>query len=460
MIRLIPDWARNYDEYLNSVRLRNIWLIHLRYAAVIMLTALIVISEYILKLEFTKIQVSTLSFVTFVILLYNVLLQRIRKYLDWSELKFNPLHLSLIQIILDLFSLIVIVYITGSIETPLYILFIFHMVIGSLILPKRIILVIATVLVILFSSIVLGEYYSLIPHHHIAKIHSGEYAGNINFILTSLVIFIFTIYTTVLLTSEMAKRLYNREQQLKESLEKINELEITKQTYIMGVVHEIKSPIVASQSIVELIKNGYLGTVNESIKNKLERVISRNEEALNLINNILRISKLKLTDRIPIERIKINEFIKNIIEQKSDNIKSKECKIDFKSEVNDNLQIDGDKILFELIFSNVIGNAVKYINDNGKIVINIAKKVDFIQLEIIDNGIGIPGDEIKMIFNQFYRASNLRSKIIDGSGLGLSLVKEIITRFNGDIKIESPSGLGDEKNPGTKVIIILPIKQS
>ena len=73
--------------------------------------------------------------------------------------------------------------------------------------------------------------------------------------------------------------------------------------------------------------------------------------------------------------------------------------------------------------------------------------------------LGIPEKEIKMIFRQFFRASNLRTKKVDGSGLGLSLVKEIVERLDGSINIESPSKIGNEKNPGTTVRIMLPTKQ-
>lgn len=457
MIKLIPDWAKNYSEYLNSIRSRNIWLIHIRYAAVLMLLAIILASIYILKLDLTETQITTLSFVTLIILLYNILLHRTRNYLDWSDLKFNPLHLSLVQIILDLLALSIIVYITGSIETPLYMLFIFHMIIGSLILPPKVIFTIASVLVISFSALVLGEYFYIIPHHHIAKIHVEEYAQNINFILTTLAIFIFTIYTTVAITSRIAKKLYKREQQLKESLEKIDELEVTKQTYIMGVVHEIKSPIVAAQSIVELVKNGYLGEINDKIQKKLERALLRNDEALNLINNILRISKLKLIDDFTIVALEIKEFLNLIVDSRKDLLDEKNIKVSVDASKLRNPLIHGDKILYELVFSNIIGNAIKYTANDGKIFITLTNDKDRIIVEVSDNGIGIPKGETEMAFMQFFRASNLKNKKVDGSGLGLSLVKEIIDRFKGEINITSPSQIGNDDHPGTTVLITLPM---
>jgi len=460
MFKLVPDWAHNYQEYWDSIRNRNIWFIHLRYAAVAMLVAILVISIYVLKLNLSSTQVSVLQTITLIILLYNILLHRTRIHLKNTPLKFNPLHFSLLQIILDLLALSIIVHYTGSIETPLYMLFIFHMIIGGLILPQRVIISIAVVLTFTFSGLVFAQYNSIIAHHHIDEIHLVEYSQNLNYILTSLSIFIFTIFTTVGITSRIANRLYKRERQLKESLEKIDEMEMSKQTYIMGVVHEIKSPIVAAQSIIEIVKKGYLGEINQKIEDKLDRSIVRTEEALNLINNILRISKLKLLDNLSIDKIDIKSTLEKVIDQKSDSIKNKNIGFDFNDNRKSYELVEGDQILFELVFSNILGNAIKYTIDAEKIELNLFNTHDNLIIEISDGGIGIPKEEIDMIFQQFYRASNLRTKSIEGSGLGLSLVREIIERFHGKITIQSPSSIGNEKYPGTTVIITLPLKQN
>ncbi|MDX1702439.1 MAG: ATP-binding protein, partial [Melioribacteraceae bacterium] len=95
----------------------------------------------------------------------------------------------------------------------------------------------------------------------------------------------------------------------------------------------------------------------------------------------------------------------------------------------------------------------------GKILVVLENRNDDIYLDIADTGIGIPEEDLKKIFKQFYRASNLPGTDIEGSGLGLSLVKEIVERLNGTIKIESPSFIGDKDHPGTSVKIFLPAKQ-
>jgi signal transduction histidine kinase len=354
----------------------------------------------------------------------------------------------------------ILVYYTGSIETPLYMLFIFHMIIGSLILPNYVILGLALIISFFFSLVVGLEYFDIIPHHHLFGIHEIELKDNFNYIFSSLGLFIFTIFAAVLLTSRIAKRLYRREQELIETLKKLDEAEKAKQRYTMAVVHEIKSPIVAAQSIIEIVKNGYLGDINVKIKEKLERTINRTNEALQLINNILRISKLKLLGEVSIEKINIREIIENILDQKNEVAENRNITLNFISEKLNDEFIDGDNVLFELIASNIIGNAIKYNVEGGKVIIKLESIENKILFEVSDNGIGIPESELKMIFHQFYRATNLPTKRVEGSGLGLSLVKEIVERLSGTINIYSPSELKSNENPGTTVKITLPIKQN
>lgn len=458
MFRLVPDWAYNYDEYWNSIINRNLWFIHIRYGAFLFLVVTFLCAIFLFELDLTKVQIDWSIAISLSILGYNILLHAFRSKLKCIPGKFNPLHYSLIQMILDLIALTLIVYFSGSIETPFYMLYIFHMIIGSLILPMHVIFIVSTATILVFTGIVVLEYLTIIPHYHIKEIYLAENVHNVKFIIFSLGIFIFTIYTTVAITSRIAKRLYKREQQLKETLEELNKVEEAKQKYIMAVVHEIKSPIVAAQSIIELVKHGYVGEISHKIEEKLSRTIIRTDEALTLINNILRISKLKLLGEIIYEKVDIIKILSTIIDTKVEVLQKENITLT-KSDLRSNTDLlNSDPIMLELVFSNIIGNAIKYTPSGGKILVRITEENNSIIVDVSDNGIGIPKNEIIKIFQQFYRATNLPSKKIEGSGLGLSLVKEIVERLNGKIEIISPSKLGDKNNPGTSVKLVFPTK--
>jgi two-component system sensor histidine kinase VicK len=113
--------------------------------------------------------------------------------------------------------------------------------------------------------------------------------------------------------------------------------------------------------------------------------------------------------------------------------------------------LKGDAVLLELAFSNLIGNSIKYTNPGGvvEIVVEDGKSEKEIEVEVCDNGIGIPEKDREKIFREFFRASNVKHKSYEGTGLGLSVVKQIIEQHGGKISFQSPSRLADENGAGT-----------
>jgi signal transduction histidine kinase len=448
MISLVPDWARHHDAFWNAVRRRNLWLIKLRYGAAIMLALLIVSGKYLLRISYSDAQETLLIILTLTILLYNFFIHWLRRFIKYNADKFNPLHLSIIQMLLDLPALMILVYITGSIESPLYMFFVFHMIIGSMILPGKVVYTMAVVVVVSFVSIVFGEYTGIITHHSLEGLLRNPVYDDIHFVLAFSVIFVFLIGMSVVLTNRIARQLYQIEQNLVESYEKLKGSEAEKQKYIMAVVHEIKTPIAALHSYLDIILQKFLGPLSTAVEEKLSRAKIRSEEAIQLIENVLKISKLRLGEEINYEQVNIDEIVRNAISKYSTMINSKNIKITITDERINKKNISGDKMLLGLAFSNLVSNAVKYVNEDGLIKINMSEKENKLVISISDNGIGIPQKDLGNIFKDFYRASNIKEKEYAGTGLGLSFVKQIIERHGGTIEVKSPSGIGNEKNPG------------
>ena len=458
MISLIPSWAIHNEEFWGTIKRRNSWFIKLRYGAVLMLFVFIVSSEFLLGIKFTHTQVVALSLINCTILVYNGILQVVRIYLKCDPFKFNPLHFSLVQMLLDLTALMLVVYYTGGIETPLFMLFVFHMIIGSLILPGTVIYTIAFSVIFVFYGIVFGEYNNLVTHHAVAGLLQTPLYNNFKFIVAYSTIFGFVILMSVVLANRIANQLYRIEQELAESLEQLKAAEVEKQKYVMGVVHEIKTPLAALHSYLDLILQGFLGPVNEKILNKLTRARTRSAEAIQLTNDVLSVSKLRLLDEIKKGEIKVRDILSSVLQKQRAIIERKKVKLHFKDNRKIKAKILGDRFLLEIAFSNLISNALKYIDDDGVVEIILDEKENGIQLEICDNGIGIPEKDLEKIFNDFYRASNIRSKGYEGTGMGLSIIKHIVERHGGTVEVQSPSRLASENKPGTSFIVFLPIE--
>lgn len=456
MIPLIPSWADKYVDYWETIRRRNLWLIELRYGAVIVLFGFLILSELILGLSFSATQNRILFIINLVILLYNFFLHWVRKYLKCIPGKFNPLHFSLVQMLLDMTALSLIVYYTGSIETPLFMLFVFHMIIGSLILPGRIMYAIAAGTILIFNGAVFGEYLRIIPHHNVNGLLEAPLYTNLKFIISYDVVFSFVMLVSVFLANKLAMQLYRIEQQLIESFDRLKSAETEKQKYIIGIVHEIKSPLAVVHSYLDVILNKFLGPVNPAIEHRLTRAKASSSEAIQMINDVLKISKLRLLDEISNDDIELSKLLAETVGKLSVELKRKEIAIKFSDCRETKKKIKGDRFLLEIAFSNLLGNSIKYVEKKGEVEIIIKEDKRDIIIEFRDNGIGIPEKDLDKIFNDFYRASNIRQKEYEGSGLGLSIVKQIIERHGGRIHAESPSRLGTSSNPGASFIVELP----
>lgn len=458
MLDLVPEWTHHYGEFWRGIRVRNLWFIRLRYFAVLILIAFLLVGEFIFELHFTQAQIIAVLSESFIILLYNIILHKVRNYVGCEPKKFNCLHLSLIQMVLDLIALMVLVYYTGLIESPLYMFFIFHMIIGSLILPGYIIYITAGLISFSFSLLTFLQRYDIIQSHAIQGLFYGVHPHAVTYDILFVVIFTFMLFISVYIANKISHQLYKREQQLRNSIEKLNEAEKTKQKYTIGIVHEIKTPISAVQSILDLILQRYVGPIDDAVDQKMQRAKIRTEEALQLINNVLRISKLRLLEIKLNEVINVNEFVEKMVDDFCESAKVKSINLVLKESLRNNISIKSDRMLLELALSNVISNAIKYNSQDGKIEITLAEKGDYISIEVEDNGIGIPQQEISKIFEQFYRASNVNKSMHEGSGMGLAVVKEIVERLGGEIKVSSPSRLAELNRPGTSFEIILPHK--
>jgi len=456
MFNLVPEWASHYDEFWLSIRRRNLWFIKLRYSAVVMLFLFLYFSKYFLGISFTQTQQKAIIIITISILTYNLIFHFLRQYVKFDKDKFNPLHLSILQMISDLMALLLIVYYTGSVESPLLLFFVFHMIVGSLILPGFIIYLFAFSVIACVWVFTIGEYYSIIPHNHISGFLPISLHQNLNYVLSVNIGFGFMVFMIVLIANKMANQLFRREQQLLESIDKINAAEKEKQKYISGIVHEIKTPLAAVHSYLDLILQKFLGPLDEVVEEKLIRARRRSDEAIELINNVLKISKLRIEDSFIKEEVDIASILARAIKSAKVNAEAKGVKLLLINHRKEKHAIEGDPLLIQIALSNIISNAIKYNFMEGIVEIEVSEDKDNLIIKVCDDGLGIPKEEIGKIFNDFFRASNIKHGGVEGSGLGLSVVKQIVERHNGTINVQSPSHLSTSKYPGTSVKITLP----
>ncbi len=455
MFKIIPDWCKHFDEFWASIRKRNLFFIRLRYLAVIALTLFGITADKIFSLKLSQTQSVAIFIIAAFLLVYNVAIHKFRNGIKSDAAEFNPVHLSILQMTIDLIILTLTVYFTGGIESPFLPFYIFHMIIGSLVLPSCIVYFSAVLVSLSVTAIALAEYGGSLRHYCLYGLFNAELYNHLPYVTITLATFYVTLFFSVFIANKIARQLYLQEEHLLKALNELRTSNERKQKYIMGVMHEIKSPIAASQSLADLISGGYLGEVPEKIKEKIERIKLRNNEAIEMINDILRISRIHLLEESELEEIDALELLEKEKEKVSAQATAKNISIKLVPPKGKPRKIKGDARVMSLALSNIFGNAIKYTPNGGKIEALTIFKQNYLEIRICDTGKGIPKEELEKVFTPFYRLKRDKGKT-EGSGLGLALVKEIINQHNGEILLESPSHLGNEENPGTCCLLRLP----
>ena len=112
------------------------------------------------------------------------------------------------------------------------------------------------------------------------------------------------------------------------------------------------------------------------------------------------------------------------------------------SELESNIQADADDI--EIIFNNLISNAVKYNKENGTVIISLTQNANEYKISVKDTGIGMEQEDVDKLFHEFTRIRNEKTKHISGSGLGLSILEKMVRKYNGKVEVNSVWGEGSE----------------
>lgn len=216
-----------------------------------------------------------------------------------------------------------------------------------------------------------------------------------------------------------------------------------KQVYfVQDASHEMRTPLAVIKGKLELLAHSWGDTIDDHFEH-ISKMMSEVRGLEKLNSDLLLLSKEDLDLSINITKFKLNDLINDISEFYFDlaEIKEKIFKV-AKSEEEISVQWDYDKIKRAIII--LIENAFKYTGEDGEINLVIEDVNKYIRIMVIDNGIGIKKDEQKRIFDRFYRSDIVRGQNINGTGIGLSLLKSISKNFGIKLKVNSEYGIGSE----------------
>lgn len=426
---------RRHDSLTNRI----LWFIRLRWIAI----ASVVATVYFVP-SFLKIPLRVFPFysIAFILAAYNAvfffLVSRIKRHPDRARFANGIANL---QIFFDLFCLAALIHFSGGIENPFIFYFIFHMIIASIVLTRRAAFLQASYAVALFLSVVFLEYSGFLPHYPLQGFLPVFLYDKPAYILGIAFVFISTLYISVYMATSISLELREREKSLERANALLEEKDRIKSEYVLRVTHDIKEDLSAVESCISPVTDGTLGVLNDSQKNLLSRAQSRARQLIAFVNALLTITRLKLKQKLEMESFSFPSLIWEVADTISARAKNKN--ITFRTEVKSSLEnLKGVKVYLQEALLNILANAIKYTPPGGKVTFEIIEKEHLLLIFIKDTGIGIPKEALPHIFEEFYRAKNARAIERSGTGLGLSLAKQIIEMHNGKITVESQEGKG------------------
>ncbi len=228
-------------------------------------------------------------------------------------------------------------------------------------------------------------------------------------------------------------------------------LDNMRKEFVADVSHELKTPITSIMGYADTLLEG---EYDKETQNKFLNVIASEARRMaKLVTDLLTLSRYD-NKKIRSEQTefdlgdlvkKCQEKLKFEIEKKNHHM---ECFVTASVP-----PVEADKDGIERVVLNILSNAIKYTPDNGMIKVYVGFVYNDAYIKIIDNGIGIPEEDLSRIFDRFYRVDKARTREMGGTGLGLSIAKEILNQNKGSIDIKSEAG------KGTEVVIRLPAKK-
>lgn len=241
-------------------------------------------------------------------------------------------------------------------------------------------------------------------------------------------------------------RLYENVTQEQKRLERV------KNEFIATASHDLKNPIMSISGYSDLLSKA--GPLNSQQQDFVGYIQSSARNMLELVQNMLQLTEIDLQQME--DRLETLEPVKLLVETINEfQIMAQEKNLSLELRGEDtHILIEGNPLQIRQVYSNLIGNAIKYTPAGGSVVISIQRLDQTLEVQIQDTGYGIPAADLPFIFDRFYRVRSGKASDIEGNGLGLAIVKSIVERHKGKIMVQS------EMERGSTFCVSLPISES
>ncbi|MGB8218305.1 MAG: HAMP domain-containing sensor histidine kinase, partial [Candidatus Methanoperedens sp.] len=244
------------------------------------------------------------------------------------------------------------------------------------------------------------------------------------------------VFQDVTENKKLEQQIKEYNEKLEKSYEELKEADKIKTEFISNITHELMTPLTSIKGFVELLDDEAIGTINEEQKKSLGIIHRNSERLIHLIKELLAASYLE-KDKLGLHfgLVSINDILSKCILDIQPLAKEKQISL-FKDTMS-LPRIWGDEDRLTQVIINLLGNAIKFTPQDGKITVISRDLPEKVKISIRDTGIGIPGDQLSRIFERFYQIDGSAKRKYGGTGIGLSICKNVIEKHYGSIWAES-----------------------
>jgi len=443
----MPDAVETSDQHLPQLwGRRGFWQIKLRWGVAPLMIVSILIGRF-LGFEF---RVLPLVLIAAASLVYNSFFAWIfSRYEDRLAVDRRlDRFFTTLEVVADYLAMFLLIHFTGGITSPMVVFLIFHVIIAAVQFRSRTAYEFAGLAAGGLWLLLLGEVSGWFPSSEI--IFQGKAVHAFDHVAYDVVILVF-FTATLFLTAAMVSRIM---QTLHERIAEVAAVDRERTAFMLQVAHNLRAPLGASLSMVEMLRDGYLGDVTDKQVDYLARIRKRLKSLHRTIGEILTLGQTRDWSR------EIPDVVVNLVAlaeqtRRTFSAEAERKGLDFEVEADPSLPlVDSGEDLLEKVMENLVSNAIKYTPEGGQVRVRFSPSgPDEVRIVVRDTGIGIPADEQGRLFQEFFRASNAKRVTAGGTGLGLALVKKTVERHNGRLELTSREG------EGTTVDIHLPTHQ-
>lgn len=433
------------------------WLVQLRWMAVVGTLGAIIVADARLPGVLPLIPLLALTgFVAVYNIFFYLYAFELRAWLDQHLRLRAATWLVHGQIILDLTCLTLLLHYSGGVESPFAVYYVLHVILASILLARTASFLTAILAIGMYSVLVFAEYAGVVAHHPLVGILDPDMYRRETYILGAVFALATVLLFAAYVASSITRNLRQRERELDKARRdlqartddvtaanrKLQELDKAKTLFLLTVTHELRAPVAAIQSYLDLILQGYVAPDRQ--QQVLHRCRERAAELLALIGDLLQLARIRELDKrkVQAQPVDVAALMVEVAELFRGEAEEKRIELKVHPTTGHRAIAAADPDHVKVIWTNLISNAIKYTPSGGRVTINLRCKDGTVTGIVRDTGIGISAEALPHVFDEFFRTEEAKATVSCGTGLGMSITKRLIEMYGGKIEVQSRAGRG------------------